>query len=138
MRILGLDIGERRIGLAISDPSGMLATPKGFIRRSRPETDIAKISEIAEQEGAQHIVAGMPLSLSGKMGPQAKRVDAFVEALRQQSSIPVDVWDERYSTVDAEHLLRQAGRKPSRERGRVDAAAAAIILQGYLDSKRNT
>jgi len=138
MRILGLDIGDRRIGMALSDPSGLLATPKGFIKRSNYEKDIVRICNITIDEGVQRIVAGMPLSLNGRKGPQARMVDDFVGALRYQSSVPVETWDERYSTQDAERMLRQAGHKPSRERGLVDSAAAAVILQWYLDSQPNT
>ena len=79
------------------------------------------------------MVVGIPLSLSGKIGPQAKRVEAFLKALRRKTDLPLDTMDERFSTAEAERLLRQAGRQPSRHKGELDAAAAAVILQAYLD-----
>ena len=136
LRLLCLDIGERRIGLAISDPSGLMATPLGFIERTGLQRDIASILERAQERQAEGIVVGLPLSLNGKVGPQAKKVLAFLKALRGKTDLTVDTADERFSTAEAERLLRQAGRQPSRHRGDVDAAAAAIILQEYLNELR--
>ena len=130
-------MGERRIGLAVSDPGGMLATPLGFIERKHLPRDIAQVVGHALDRGAERIVVGMPLSLNGRVGPQARRVEAFLKALRRRTDLPVDAVDERFSTAEAERLLRQAGRQPSRNRGQADAAAAAVILQGYLDSRRD-
>ena len=135
LRLLCLDVGERRIGLAVSDRGGMLATPMGFIERKHLPRDIAQVVGHARDSGAERIVVGMPLSLNGRVGPQAKRVEAFVKALRRGTDLPVDAVDERFSTAEAERLLRQAGRQPSRNKGEVDAAAAAVILQEYLDSR---
>ena len=137
MRILCLDVGERRIGLAISDPGGMLATPLGFIERKHLRWDIDQVVGHALDSGAERIVGGMPLSLNGRVGPQAKKVEAFLKALRRGTELPVDAVDERFTTAEAERLLRQAGRQPSRNRGEVDAAAAAVILQEYLDNRRD-
>ena len=130
-------MGERRIGLAVSDPGGMLATPLGFIERKHLPRDIAQVVVHARDRGAERIVVGMPLSLNGRVGPQARRVEAFLKALRRRTDLPVDAVDERFSTAEAERLLRLAGRQPSRNRGQADAAAAAVILQGYLDSRRD-
>ncbi|MDO8750010.1 MAG: Holliday junction resolvase RuvX [Dehalococcoidia bacterium] len=135
-RLLGLDVGERRIGLAISDRDGSLATPYNTIERHGLERDIAAILKLVRQEEVGTIVVGEPLSLDGSVGPQAKRTLAFYEALKAASPVPVDTWDERFSTVEAERLLREAGIAPSRNRARLDAAAAAVILQGYLDAHR--
>ena len=129
-------MGERRIGLAISDPGGLLATPVGFIQRTRLQQDIARVLEHALERQAEGIVVGLPLSLNGKVGPQARRVEGFLQALRGGTSLPVNTMDERFSTAEAERLLRQAGREPSRHKGELDAAAAAVILQGYLDLLR--
>ena len=136
LRLLCLDIGERRIGLAISDPSGLMATPLGFIERTGLQRDITSVLERAQERQAEGIVVGLPLSLNGKVGPQAKKVLAFLKALRGKTDLTVDTADERFSTAEAERLLRQAGRQPSRHRGDVDAAAAAIILQEYLNELR--
>ena len=137
MRLLCLDLGERRIGLAISDPGGTLATPLGFIPRTRLRTDIARVLEHTGEWQAEGIVVGLPLSLNGRVGPQAKRVQGFIRPLKAATSLPVETMDERYSTAEAERLLRQAGRKPSRHKGDVDAAAATVILQEYLDQSRS-
>ena len=129
-------MGERRIGLATSDAGGLLATPAGFIQRTRLQQDIARVLEHALEKQAEGIVVGLPLSLNGKVGPQARRVEGFLQALRGRTSIRVDTMDERFSTAEAERLLQQAGREPSRHKGELDAAAAAVILQGYLDLLR--
>ena len=136
MRVLALDFGERRIGVALSDPTGMLASPLTTLTRGRGGSDVEMVLRLAAENDVAEIVVGMPVSLSGRRGPQANRVARFVDALRRETGIPVLSADERYSTVQAERSLRESGVEPSRERGRVDAAAAAVILQSYLDSKR--
>ena len=133
-RILALDIGDRCIGVALSDPSGTLASPFTTITRRDLESDISAILELARQQEAAEIIAGMPLSLSGQAGPQAKRVRYTIKALKQKSHVPIKPWDERFSTKEAERLLRESGHHPSKERALTDAAAAAVILQAYLDS----
>lgn len=120
----------------MSGPSGLLASPLTTLARRTQEKDLATVLKLAEEEGAEAVVVGVPYSLSGTLGPQGEKVMAFVQALRARSAVPVDTWDERLSTFEAERLLRQAGRKPSREKARADAAAAAVILQSYLDSLR--
>ena len=135
-RVLGLDVGEKRIGLAISDGNGILATPYSVIQRRGQEQPIATILRVAHEEDVGLILVGMPLSLDGSMGPQAERTMGFCNALKAAGPLPVETWDERFSSVEAERLLREAGLSPSRHRGRVDATAAAVILQGYLDAQR--
>jgi putative Holliday junction resolvase len=135
-RCLGLDVGERRIGLAISDTSGRLATPYTAINRRGQEKDIAAILRVVSAEEIGTIVVGMPFSLNGSMGPQATWTLAFCEVLQAATPLPVETWDERYSSVEAARLLREAGAKPSRDKARLDASAAAVILQGYLDAQR--
>ena len=135
MRSLGLDVGEKGIGLAISDAIGLLAHPRGALVRKGEEKDIEAILEMIKAEGVERVVVGLPRSLNGSLGPQAETVLAFVEALKGKVPVPVEVWDEKLSTAEAERLLLEAGhRRPSKER--LDAAAAAIILQGYLDQRR--
>ena len=138
MRILALDIGERRIGVALSDPGGLLATPLTAIHRRRQAEDIDEVLRLVDEHDAERIVVGLPLELSGRRGTQAGRVSTFVRAMAERTQVPVDTVDERYSTVQAQRQLRESGVKPSRNRARVDAAAAAIILQSYLDSQRGT
>ena len=129
-------MGERRIGLAVSDEREMLATPAGVIQRTRLQRDLGLVLEHVNEKRVGAIVVGLPLTLDGKIGPQAKKVKAFVKALRRETQLAIAMEDERYSSAEAEHLLRQVGRKPSRHKGEVDAAAAAVILQGYLDGAR--
>ena len=136
LRLLCLDVGDRRIGLAISDPTGVVATPLGFVERTRLQEDIARILDYALERQAEGIVVGIPLSLNSKPGPQAAKVEAFLKALRRRTDLPIHTVDERFSTAEAERLLRQAGRRPSRHKGEVDAAAATVILQEYLDRLR--
>lgn len=134
-RVLGLDVGDRRIGVAISGDSRLLATPYTTIRRKGKSRDLTVVGRIVEREDVGIVVVGVPISLDGTIGPQAKRTLAFSDALKVAlESVVVETWDERYSSVEAERLLHEAGVKPSREKGRVDASAAAVILQAYLDA----
>jgi putative Holliday junction resolvase len=134
LRVLALDVGERRIGLALSDPTGVIASPIGAINRATESEDIEAVLRLATEHGAAEIVVGLPLSLSGEMGHQARAVRRFSQGLSKLSALPVRTVDERYTTVQAERLLREAGVEPSRDRARTDAAAAALILQSFLDS----
>ena len=136
LRVLGLDVGERRIGVALGDPTESIATPMTAIRRVALEDDLRAVVRLASEREAEAIVVGMPLSLDGRVGPQARLVEGFVRVLAKESPVPVHTQDERFSTVEAERLLRQAGHQPSRERGLRDSASAAVILQTYLDSRR--
>ena len=136
-RVMALDVGDRRIGVALSDPTGMLATPLTAVDRvAAKPSDIDEILRIAREQGAESIIVGLPLSLSGAVGDQAKAVRAFVSDLSARAELPVDPVDERYSTVQARRMMRESGAGSSRDRGRVDASAAAVILQAYLDARR--
>ena len=130
---VGIDVGERRIGLARSDALGLLASPAGTLRRTGHSADIDSVLRFASDSGALEIVVGMPISMSGDRGPQAELTERFASSLAGQSHVPVRTQDERLSTVEAEAMLRAAGRRPSRDRAAVDSAAAAVILQRYLD-----
>jgi putative Holliday junction resolvase len=134
MRILGLDIGDRRIGVAISDPLEVIASPLTVITRDDDNAAISAIMQLVSQHDVKRLVVGLPYSLDGSLGRQANKVKDFVDKLSQNTSAGIELWDERLSTVAAERLLRGAGNKKARERSRLDAAAAAFILQGYLDS----
>ncbi len=134
MRILGLDVGDKRIGVAISDPEEILATPLAIITREDDKKAIADIIELVDQYGVERIVVGMPYSLDGSIGGQANKVMDFAERLSKHTTAGIKVWDERLSTVAVERLLREAGSKKAGKRAKRDAAAAAFILQGYLDS----
>ena len=133
MVILGLDVGDRRVGVAASDASGTLATPRGVIQRRSRAEDFASVARLIEMFGADKVIVGLPLSLDGQMGPQARRVARYAGALARALNIPVQLVDERYSTATADALLVESGRK---RRVQIDAAAAAVILQDFLDCQR--
>jgi putative Holliday junction resolvase len=137
-RILALDVGEKRIGVAVSDETATLARPLTTITRASRRDDFGRIAQLAVEQRVECVVAGYPLSLSGAEGPQAQRVRRYVEALAQGLSVPVEMWDERYTTVAATERLRDAGTRRRRDRGQLDAAAAAVLLQDYLDARRST
>jgi putative Holliday junction resolvase len=130
-RILGLDIGDSRIGVAISDPQGILASPLTIINRTDTRADIEAVVDIIRQNQVGRVIAGLPLSMDGSMSQQAEKVKALVDELCRNTEVPVEFRDERLSTVSAKRLIRGV-RKTSRET-RYDAVAAALILQGYLD-----
>jgi putative Holliday junction resolvase len=135
VRILGLDIGEKRIGVAFSDPGQVLATPWGIIERGSKEGDFARIRDLVEEFGAEKVVVGYPLSLDGNAGPQARRVERYAAAMAEALAVPVILWDERYSTKTAADYLRHGRQaKGRRKKSPPDAAAAAVILQDYLES----
>ena len=137
MRVLALDVGEKRIGVALSDPTGMLATPLATITRRGKDPDLGEVTRLAVEHEVDEIVIGMPISLSGRMGAQAHRVSRFADDLADRTNLPIRSHDERYSSVEAERLIREAGSSPSRNKARIDAVAAAVILQSYLDSRRS-
>ena len=132
---LGIDPGDARIGVARSDPSGFLATPVETVRRGKG--DLARIASILEEEGAVEVVVGLPRSLSGGEGPAAVKVREFAGRLaRRIAPVPVRLCDERLTTVSAEAMLRDRGRKGGQRRAVVDQAAAVLILQHALDTER--
>jgi putative Holliday junction resolvase len=137
MRLLGLDIGDRRIGVALSDPLGILASSLGAIERRSFEWDIQSVIALANENGVERIVVGLPRKLDGSLGEQARKVVEFAQGLMEGSHFLIEYWDERFSTIEASDRLREAGAKKV-NRGRIDAAAASYILQGYLDSRGRT
>jgi putative holliday junction resolvase len=134
---LGLDPGDARIGVARSDPAGVLATPVETVRRGRG--DLARIAALVDEEAAIEVIVGLPRSLSGGEGPAAAKVREFAtDLVRRIAPIPVRLYDERLSTVSAEAMLRDRGRKGGKRRAVVDQAAAVLILQQALDRERTT
>ena len=132
-RSLGLDIGDRWIGVAMSDPRGILASPLSIIDRTGEPPDVNAILTIIEQNSVEVVVVGLPLSMKGGIGPQAEKVRDFVRRLSEHTRIPIEFRDERLTTVDAQRIIRM-NRKSRKTRD--DAVAAALILQGYLDEGR--
>lgn len=134
-RILGIDLGERRIGIAVSTPEGGLAVPYRILEAQGDEADARAIARIADSEGAETIVIGHPKSLSGERGAQARRVEAFAQTLAETTGLKVDLWDERLTSRQAER--RPAERRGARRRPKpTDDVAAALVLQAYLDRQR--
>ncbi len=133
MRILALDVGDRRIGLALSDPHGILASPLTIIERREPAVDVAAIIDIATHKEVERIIVGLPRSMNGSVGEQAEKVLGFVEDLKREVKVPVELRDERLTTVSAQRLMREASGGKKKKNVRDDAAAAAVILQSYLD-----
>jgi putative Holliday junction resolvase len=136
MRTLGIDFGEKRVGLAISDPSGSVAVPLGAVRRASDRGAAAEIAEIARREGVERLVVGEPVNLDGSRGPAALRARRFAERLGRASGLPWELVGEALTSVEAEARLREAGVDPRREPERVDAVAAQILLQEALDRLR--
>jgi putative Holliday junction resolvase len=136
-RLLGLDIGDKRVGVALSDETHTLARPVLTIRRTSKQADFARIAALCTEHQIERIVAGLPKTLRNEEGPQARRVRRYADELHAALDLPIDFWDERFSSVDAAERLALASRKP-RDKGAIDAAAAAIILQEYLDAHRTT
>ncbi len=139
---LGVDVGDVRIGIAVSDPDGVLATPLETVPRG--PGDLARIAELAREHGVVEIVVGLPLSLGGGEGPAAAKVRAFAGELMETMAkadtpvVAVRLIDERLTTVSAERVLRERGRRGARRREVVDQAAAVVILQHAIDTERST
>jgi putative Holliday junction resolvase len=134
-RILALDVGDRRIGVALSDPTGILASPHSIIERTTDEKAIEAILKVVAEKEAGRIIVGLPRSMNGTIGPQAEKVKAFTEQLCRRTSVPIEYRDERLTTVTAMRLKQEASTRRLDRKTRYDAMAAAIILQEYLDEK---
>ena len=131
-RILALDLGAARIGVAVSDPEATLALPLGTIRTGAP-ADLASVAALVSEHGVVRVLVGNPIGLSGAQGAASHHAAAFADALRSVLTVPVELVDERLSTVEAERRLSAAGVRGRRRRDVVDQVAAAVILQSYLD-----
>ncbi len=147
-RLLGLDAGERRVGVAISDPDQRLAVPLRTLERRGTGAELRELADLARAEEIGGIVVGLPLSLSGEAGAQVERAREFAAEVQKALNLPVAFWDERLSSQEAERMLSPGmGRRPaarsdrraprrSGDKGATDVVAATIILQAYLDSRR--
>jgi len=136
MRILGVDLGERRIGIAASDLLGVTAQPVGVLEAKSEAEDIARVRERAEERRAGKIVIGLPLNMDGSEGAAARKARRFAAALEREAGLEVELWDERLTTVEAERMLIAANQRRARRRQVRDRVAAALILQSYLDAHR--
>jgi putative Holliday junction resolvase len=137
VRYLGLDVGDVRIGVALSDETATLASGLLTLERVGPRKDVRAVAAIVREREVGEVVVGMPWRLDGTMGPQGEKVTAFVESLRRAVEVPVVTWDERFTTVAADELLAEAGVRRRDRKARIDRAAAVLILQGYLDARRS-
>jgi putative holliday junction resolvase len=136
MRALGLDIGKRRIGVAVSDPLGMVARPVETLRAVSLNVDVERVVEIARELEAEVVVIGDPLHMSGDPGAMSNRAHKFGERLAEVSGLPVAYCDERLTTVEAHRILEDAGVPLRKVREQIDAVAAAVILQSYLNTHK--
>ena len=135
-KLIALDLGEVRIGLAVSGPKGM-AFPAGHIVRTKLVQDVRQVISSAKIHEAEGIVVGIPYMINGEIGTSVKLARGFIRALKRETSLEIYEMDERFTSVEAEGLLRESGVQPSRDRGSVDETAAMLILQRYLGSYRN-
>jgi putative Holliday junction resolvase len=135
-RIMGLDIGDKRIGVALSDPLGWMASPSEVVLRESDAVALTKISELIQQHQVERVVVGLPRSLDGSLNQQAIKVQAFAEELSRRIKVPVEFWDERLSTVAANRLMIDTGTKKGDKKSKRDAISSALVLQAYLDSKQ--
>lgn len=137
-RVLGVDPGDQRIGLAISDPSGTIAGPLTVVQHVARAIDAATIAQIAQEQGAVKIVVGWALDLDGRPSPQGRKSARLAEAIRQQTSLPVVMWDESGSTQEARSARIAMGARRGQRGGHLDQLAATVILQTYLDVQAST
>lgn len=134
MRILGLDIGDKTIGIAISDPLGYTAQGITTIKRNSIKSDIEEIKKICDEYNVETIVSGLPKNMNGTLGPQSEKVIKLCDKINQAINIPIKMWDERLTTIAATRAMLEADLSRSKRKKIVDKVAATYILQGYLDS----
>ncbi|HET6309600.1 MAG TPA: Holliday junction resolvase RuvX [Candidatus Nitrosotalea sp.] len=137
MRTLAVDPGSKRVGLAVSDPSGTIASALSTEPAEPAATLASRLAEIAKAQEAGRIVVGLPLRLDGRHGPEAKAAQELADRLRKASGLPVELVDERLTTAEAEKSLIAGGMRREKRRATVDRVAATLLLQGHLDAKRN-
>jgi len=136
-RIMGLDVGDKTIGVAVSDLMGLTAQGVKTVKRVGKKKDIEELKVIIKERQVTKIVSGLPKNMNGTLGPQGEKVIKFCELLEQETGIKIEYWDERLSTVAAERTLIQGNVRRENRKGVIDMVAAVIILQGYLDRQRN-
>ena len=134
-RIMGLDVGDKTIGVAVSDLMGITAQGVKTVKRVGKKKDIEELKTIIKERQVNKIVSGLPKNMNGTLGPQGEKVIKFCELLEEETGIKIEYWDERLSTVAAERTLIQGNVRRENRKGVIDMVAAVIILQGYLDSK---
>ena len=133
---MALDVGGRRIGVALSDTTRVLASPLTTLRAEPRDRVLSEIAALVQRHEVAEVVVGLPLTLSGEIGPQAHVIQLFVERLKGVLTAPIHMFDERLTTVAAERMMVDLGMKPEQRKARIDEVAASIILQDFLDSTR--
>lgn len=137
MRVMGLDVGDRTIGVAMSDPLGFTAQGITTVRRKSIDNDLSELKSICDQYNVDTILVGLPKNMNGTMGPQSEKVLGFCEVLKEKFGLPIKMWDERLTTVAAHKVMLEADMSRAKRKKIVDKIAATYILQGYLDSLSN-
>lgn len=137
MRILAIDYGDAHTGIAVSDPTGFLAGFTTTIDSRRQEVVVEQIRTLVKEHGAEELVLGHPRNMDGSLGPRAEKAEALAEILKASTGLPVVLWDERRTTIDAHQILMGAGKNAKKRKKTVDAVAASLILEGYLTYRRS-
>ena len=137
MRIMAIDYGDVHTGIAISDPTGFLTGFTTVINAYRPEAVAEQIAALAKEHGAEELVLGHPINMDGTRGPRSEKARAMAELLKEATGLPVVLWDERRTTIDAHQILFQSGKNARQRKKVVDAVAASLILEGYLTYKKS-
>ena len=137
MRIMAIDYGDAHTGIAVSDPTGLLAGFTTVVTAYRPEAVAQRVAELAREHGAEELVLGHPVNMDGSLGPRSEKVRAMKALLEEATGLPVVLWDERRTTIDAHHILYQSGKNAKQRKKVVDAVAATLILEGYLTYKKS-
>ena len=136
MRIMAIDYGDARTGVALSDPTGFLAGQTFLIKSRKQEVVLEELAALVQRQGAQELVMGYPRNMDGTLGPRAEKYAAFARRLEEATGLPVALWDERRTTVDAHRILGEQGVRAKNRKDTIDSVAATLILEGYLDWKR--
>ena len=137
MRIMAIDYGDAHTGIAVSDPTGLLAGFTTVITAYRPEAVAQRVAELAREHGAEELVLGHPVNMDGTLGPRSEKARAMKALLEEAAGLPVVLWDERRTTIDAHHILYQSGKNAKQRKKMVDAVAATLILEGFLTYKKS-
>ena len=137
MRIMAIDYGDAHTGIAVSDPTGLLAGFTTVVTAYRPEAVAQRVAELAREHGAEELVLGHPVNMDGSLGPRSEKAKAMQALLEEATGLPVVLWDERRTTIDAHHILYQSGKNAKQRKMVVDAVAATLILEGYLTYKKS-
>ena len=137
MRIMAIDYGDAHTGIAVSDPTGLLAGFTATVDAYRPEDAAERIAALAKEHGAEELVLGHPINMDGTLGPRSEKARAMKVLLEERTGLPVVLWDERRTTIDAHWILMNSGKDARKRKKTVDAVAASLILEGYLTYKKS-